>query len=71
MFTIHLIKVVWEFWVRAWVCLGEEIKCCWVAKSLGKLLYETGRSQSYERNLVLNNNNNKSYFLFVHNSTLN
>jgi hypothetical protein len=40
MFTVYLIKVDWEFWVRAWVCLGEEIKCCWVAKSLGKLFYK-------------------------------
>ncbi len=25
--------------MRAWVCLGEEIKCSWVAKNLGKLFY--------------------------------
>ncbi len=41
MFTVYLIKVVWEFGVETLVLALALIKCCWVAKYLEKLSYKT------------------------------
>jgi len=40
MFTVFLIKVVWEFGVETFAYLLALIKCCWVTKMLEKLFYK-------------------------------
>jgi len=40
MFTVYLIKVVWEFGLETLMFALALIKCCWLAKSKRKLFYK-------------------------------